>query len=324
MAVRIGMVGAGGIARHHVNQLKQIEDVKIVAVCDINRTAAQDMAAGLGAAVYVDHNTMYQQEKLDAVYVCVPPFGHLDIELQAAKRGIHIFVEKPVHLVLDKALAIRDEIEKSKVINSVAYCLRYLKCYQFAKETLAGKKAAMVTGYYLGGMPGTPWWRVKEKSGGQHTEQTTHAFDAVRYLCGDVKTVYARAFQGIMNKKVENYDIEDASIVNLEFESGTIGAVLSTCIIPQGHLRGVAVYCDELVIEVPGDRVKIIERGRTTEHLNTNNMYLDESKAFIEAVKTGKQDGILSSYRDGVETLRVTLAADQSMRTGKPVHLVRN
>lgn len=326
MSIRIGMVGAGGIARRHADVLKELEDVEVIAVCDIDKNRAQELASRFGASTYVDHKTMYESEKLDCVYVSVPPFAHLDIEVEAARRGIHIFVEKPVHLVLEKSLMIRDEIEKSGVINSVGYCLRYASSYCRTKELLEGRVPTMLLACEIGGMPETPWWRVKEQSGGQHTEQATHLFDLARYLLGEVRSVYARAFKGIMEKKVENYNIEDASAVTLEFESGAIGVVLSTCIIPQGHLRehGVMIYCDETVIEAPGDRVRVIERGRTTEESFPSQPHREESVVFLEAVKSSNQSLIRSSYRDAVETLRLTLSADGSMQTGKAVQIVRD
>ena len=86
-------------------------------------------------------------------------------------------------------------------------------------------------GYWMGGMPGVPWWRVRAESGGQHVEQTTHIFDLCRYLVGsDVVAVHGFAGQGSMTD-VPNYDVDDMSVVNLKFASGAVANITSACML---------------------------------------------------------------------------------------------
>jgi myo-inositol 2-dehydrogenase/D-chiro-inositol 1-dehydrogenase len=61
------------------------------------------------------------------------------------------------------------------------------------------------------------------------------------------------------------------------------------------------------------------EANRREEYSSRDNPYLNEDRAFIEAIRTGDASLIRSTYSDGVRTLAVTLAADESARTGKPV-----
>src|SRR5512141_380204 len=81
--VRVGFIGAGGIASRHVGDLLQFADVKIVALADPAQERAQTQAQRCGAQVYGDYREMLDKTPLDALYICVPPFAHGDLELAA-------------------------------------------------------------------------------------------------------------------------------------------------------------------------------------------------------------------------------------------------
>ena len=93
---RIGFIGVGGIAQEHLKNLRQIEGARVVAVCDVNPEPAERVAGEWGARPYADFRTMLDDEQLDALYVCVPPFAHQGQELLAVERGIPFLVEKPI------------------------------------------------------------------------------------------------------------------------------------------------------------------------------------------------------------------------------------
>ena len=96
MATKVGFVGAGGRAQNHMRVLNGMEDVEIVAICDVNETTAQDVASEYGSKAYTDHHDMLDNEDLTAMYVVVPTFAHFDAEILAAQKGIHLMLEKPV------------------------------------------------------------------------------------------------------------------------------------------------------------------------------------------------------------------------------------
>ena len=176
-------------------------------------------------------------------------------------------------------------------------------------------------GYFMSRMPGTPWWRVREKSGGQVVEQTTHIFDLARFFAGEVATVGAAASAGIMEKQVEDFDVDDASSVVLKFRQGAIANITSACIMPERGSIGLSVLCQGTLVKIEPGKLTIEEKGKTTEILCHDDPYLAENAAFINAVKTGDASAIKSDYGDGVKTLAVTLAANESMKTGKTVAL---
>ncbi|MGC4376669.1 Gfo/Idh/MocA family oxidoreductase [Fictibacillus sp. Mic-4] len=317
--VKVGFVGVGGIAGAHLRNVQQDPQAEIVAVCDIVKENAEKKGAEYGARAYTDIDLMLEKEMLDALFICVPPFAHGEIEEKAAKKGIHLLVEKPLGLDLDTVNRKAEAIRKAGIVNASGYCLRYLDTVQKAKEYLKDKTVAMVRGHYLTSWVPTPWYREMKKSGGQLVEQSTHTIDMIRYLVGEIDKVYANMSLVLLND-IENIDIPDVTSVNFTFESGGVGHLDST-VIQYDHRMGVELLGRDFRVVIDGVNVIIEERGKTTTYKSGIDFYAAQDRAFIEAVQTKNQDLVLASYEDGVKTLAVTLAANESQKSGQAVSL---
>ena len=253
--VKLGFIGTGGMAGAHMRNLKDnFEDVEFCAMCDISEDRAKARAEEYGGNAYADYRVMYDKEDLDAVYICTPPFAHGEQERIACEQGIAMFIEKPIHSELEPAIIINDyTLNRRGVITSIGYHWRYGGNAQNAKAMLEEQPQILgALGYWIGGMPGTPWWRVRAESGGQHVEQTTHIFDLARFLVGsDGKTVHGVAASGSMTH-VENYDIDDISMVNIEFKNGAVANIVSSCAMEGFGRVHLEVFTRGLVVTVGG------------------------------------------------------------------------
>jgi predicted dehydrogenase len=224
MTVRVGFIGAGGIANAHLQVLRHMEGVRIAAFCDVDRERAESHAAAYNGRAYTDVHAMLDAEKLEAVYICVPPHAHVGQEEALIERGIPFFVEKPIANTLEKAESIAAAVEKAGLLTSVGYHWRYMTYSQLARERLAGKTIGMALGYWMGGMPGVYWWRRQDLSGGQMVEQTTHIIDLARDLCGEIVEVYA-AMSTRASGDIENCTVTDVGTMTVKFASGAVGAI---------------------------------------------------------------------------------------------------
>ncbi len=317
--IRIGFVGTGGIAQAHFDALSRIEDVQLVAFCDVEAVRAEAAAGRFGGRAYTDWERMLRDESLDALYVCVPPHAHEGIEERAAEKGIHLFVEKPVARTLERARQVEAAIQKAGVLSCVGYHFRYFGSTDRARERLEGLPVVMSIGYWHGGMPGVGWWRKHALSGGQLIEQTTHIVDLARYLMGEIVQVHAYFAQGVVPLPHPDGDVSEAGVVALRFASGAVGVITNTCVLNTPGEIALKIYSPDRVLEVGWGRLVEIEPNRREEYTSRDNPYLTENRTFIEAVRTGDGRAIRSPYSDGVRTLAVTLAADESARTGLPV-----
>ena len=126
MTVKIGFVGTGGIANHHMRTLSEIPTAAMVAFCDVIEEKAVTAATTYGGKAYTCYEEMYDSEALDAVYICLPPFAHNRQELAAIERDLPIFVEKPVATTMAKAREIESALAARNLISAVGYHWRYM------------------------------------------------------------------------------------------------------------------------------------------------------------------------------------------------------
>jgi myo-inositol 2-dehydrogenase/D-chiro-inositol 1-dehydrogenase len=322
--VRIGFIGTGGIAGAHFNTLSQIEDAQPVAFCDVATDKAEAAARRFEGQAYSNPRKMLEAETLDAVYVCLPPHAHKDAEILAAQRGCALFVEKPLSNSMRTAERIAAAIQDAGVTASVGYHWRYMGSTERVQKLLTAKNAPQVSmayGRWLGGFPGVPWWRRMNQSGGQLVEQCTHIVDLARYLIGDIKKVYCCSALREMNKVYEGTTVPDVTALTIEFESGAIGYVATSCLLGSVGDVGLSLMLRDTIYDLHGNSLTVRQGAETHTYEHKNSAMLDEDRAFIKAVKTGKKLGIKSTYVDALKTLAVTLAANQSAKTGKPVKL---
>lgn len=314
---KIGFVGAGGNAQGHMQRVAALEGARITAVCDILPERAEAAAAKYGATAYTDYRKMLDQEELHALYVSVPPFAHYDAEIRAAERGLHLFIEKPVALTMEKGLEIWNAIARAGVISCVGYQMRYSPYVENVREFLADKNILMVVGRRWGGLVGGPWWQKMELSGGQLVEQSTHQIDLIRYWVGEVRRVYA-TYALRVHGKVPGITIPDLQAIQMEFANGAIGHFVSSCTGTPGG-SGYEIYLEgmRLTFERSGPPVLHPENAAPLDTQPRESPSIDQ--VFIEAVRTGDGSRIKSPYLDALKTLDVTLAANRSAKEGRPV-----
>ncbi len=317
MAVKVGFIGTGGIAGAHLNSLKNFDDVEFVAMCDVVEEKAKKRANEFGGKPFADYKEMFDKVDMDALYVCTPPFAHGEQERIACHKGIPMFIEKPIGVTWEQSVIINEMIKQTNLITSVGYHWRYGADAQTALKLLKDEIVLGSLGYWMGGMPGVSWWRVRAESGGQHVEQTTHIFDLCRFIVGsNAVLVHGVANSGGMTD-VENYDVDDISMVNIEFENGVIANIASACAMKGFGRVKWEVFCPGLVLTLGGGELSV-NRGGETEEVEAEPT-LNRDRVFIDAVKSGDGSKILSPYSDALETHKITMAASKSFKTGKAV-----
>ncbi|MEM2960382.1 MAG: Gfo/Idh/MocA family oxidoreductase [Candidatus Bathyarchaeia archaeon] len=322
----VGFIGCGGIASVHAGRLKALEEVNMVAFTDAIEERAKLMAAKYGGRYYKDWHEMMNKEKLDVVYICLPPFAHTDEVMIAAEKGIHIFIEKPIALDMGLAGQMAKAIEKSGVKSQVGYNCRFGYAIEEAKRLVESGEAGeigLAMGMYWCHFIREDWWIDKSKSGGQLVEQSTHLFDALRYICGDVEVVY-----GQMNRKfwtnVPNMTIEDVSSTVFKFKSGAIGTITATTWGANAQWwfkwwMAAKNYTFESRDVNTLTLYSTKSPTKVTTIFEERDTYLLEAKDLVKAILEDKKTRV--PIEEGVKTLEFTLAAVKSAETGKPITL---
>jgi myo-inositol 2-dehydrogenase / D-chiro-inositol 1-dehydrogenase len=319
--MKIGFVGTGWFTNKHANMLGEMNGIEVTAFCGTSLEKAETEARKWSNAKgYTNIEEMLDRQKLDAVYICVPPMAHGAIEQALMERRIPFFVEKPLG-INDEPFEVARKIEEQGLITSVGYHWRYMDISKKAQALLQEREVGMALGYWMGNMPMVPWWRNVNKSGGQFMEQTTHIVDLLRFLCGEVKEVYAAYSNRMMESKVEGTTVSDVGSVILKLKNGIVANISNTCILPESNKAGLEVYTNEGVMEITSNLLRDIQGKELNEYRNKMDPYKVENEIFLNAVKTGDPTQILSTYKDAVKTHEITLAASKSAMNGEPVSL---
>ena len=316
---RIGVLGAGFIGRRHLDKLLGFEDVRVVAVADSLIDRAREAAASSGATAYDDYRRMLDDNELDALYICVPPFAHGAPEMAALERGLPFFVEKPLAVDLETAETIARGVQDRELVTAVGYHWRYLDTTERVRELLSENPARLALGYWLDTTPPPDWWVREAGSGGQMVEQTTHIFDLARLLVGEVTRMYAASAK-TERPTFPSADVGDVSVAALHFASGALGTVSSTCLLRGPHRIGLHLFCEGMVVELSEFELVVdAGEGRPIRKAQ-GDPFAREDRDFVDAVR-GEADRIRVPYAEAIRTHRLATAAARAAREGRVVEL---
>lgn len=323
MNLNIGIVGTGWFSKVHGDILAETEGARVAAACGTSMEKANALASRYpGARGYDSLTAMLDSERLDAVYLCIPPMAHEGMETELIARGIPFLVEKPLGVDLDGPCRILEQLRRNPVITSVGYHFRYKQSVDQLKALLKGQTIGMALGTWMGSMPGVAWWRKQEGSGGQFIEQTTHLVDLLRYIAGEVEEVYAAYGNRVVQNQHEGVTVPDVGTVTLKLSSGAVANISNTCVLPGavGEV-GLSLYTEQGILAWEPDRLEVKSHGVTTSYSSTDNPYAAETAAFLHAVRTGDASRIRSDYADAIRTQAVTCTALESSLSGQPVRV---
>jgi len=322
--MNIGIIGAGRIARAHFERLIKMEDVKIRGVADIIFSRAKEMAEKCGANAYSSFEELLDNEKeLDALFICTPPYNREPENLiKSAKRGIHLFIEKPPARTLVAGEKLLDVFDRADIIVSVGFLWRYSDLAVKLKDYLKYRKCAMIVSRWYHTIPPIAWVRDKERAGGQVVDQSIHLIDLMRYLVGEAKTVYSQSSRGLF-PEIEDFINDDASVTIITFQDGTVATLASTySLFPNPeHGPKIEFIAKKLRLEGSLNYLKIFTPEDIESFEFSDDPMEREQLAFFNAIKNGNKGEILSSYEDSLNTLKISLSVNISMDTGEVITL---
>lgn len=329
--LRVGLIGCGGRMKRHMEALEQMEDVVVAAVADPVEERRLAAAERFGCkSVYRDHSELYDHAKedgLDAVYISIEPTAHSDTETRAIELGLPFLVEKPMTLDLRQAETIARLAEEKNLVTAVGFQDRYLDLIDMIKQELPHHpQGGLVYGSWVGGIPGVWWWQKKSTCGGQLVEQNIHLLDGLRYLYGEPLSVYATCSRGIVTAGVDasaEYDTDDHSTAVIQFPNNVTATLVSGCYCTTARPRnGLVITLRDMILDYKlRDSLIIRTRNETREIKAQNNQTFDLDRAFIDAVRADDPKAVRSPYGDALKSLRLGLAANESMESGQVVRL---
>jgi predicted dehydrogenase len=316
VTVRVGLVGAGGVGARHARTLAAFDDVDLVAVCDPVRASAEALADEVGAGCADDVADLLAAG-VDAVWLCVPPFAHGELERSVLRAGLPLFVEKPLAADVRVAEQVADAVAAAGVPTATGYHWRHLDTVDRARSVLAGTAVRLVGARWWGTTPPPAWWSRQEQSGGQVVEQATHVLDLVRVLAGEVEEVVG----GAAPSSSSGRDVPDATAAVLRFESGAVGTVSTSCVLPAPTAAGLDVVGDGVSVELTETALRVRTRdGEENAEPAVDGRYAVD-RAFVDVLSGRPAPAGLVDVAEALRTHRLAWAVAEAARTGGAVRV---
>ena len=145
MSIRIGIVGAGKMGLSHFAIANAHPKATVVAVCDTSRYVLSVLKKFARVATYRDFEAMIDDAGLDAIIVATPTATHYRCTELALRRGLHVFVEKPLTLSPFESRALADLTEERRRVNQVGFHNRFIGTFREARRLVHAGALGTVT-----------------------------------------------------------------------------------------------------------------------------------------------------------------------------------
>jgi len=329
--LNVGLIGAGRLGRVYARDLAgRIPETRLVAVADSAGNVAQDIADEFDVPKwFTDANALIDDRSVDAIVIVTPTQAHREQVMAAAGRRKPTFCEKPPALSLSEVAAMKAAIEASGMLFQMGFQRRFDPGYAAAKKQIdEGRIGTSLVFKATSRDPFRPSleYANPKSSGGLLIDMGIHDFDLARWFMGDVKTISAIGAT-IAYPELKTVGDIDNAVVSLTFASGTLGVIdltrsgiygydISTEIlglqgtIRIGYLRETAILIMTKEHGVSHDVVPyFMERFR--------DAYTNQLQNFAQNVLHDRPPPI--TIDDGMEALRLGVAATRALETGQTV-----
>lgn len=331
--LRYLVVGLGSIGKRHLRNIKKIDPEGFVTIWHTHakRSDMEIMDTLPERVVYSFEEAIDQ--KPDVAFITNPSSAHIAVAIKLARKGIDLFIEKPLSSSLDCVEELLQIQKDKRILIMVGYNLRFHPPLQILKQCVGEGKIGKLIGIRAEVGHFLPEWRpgtdyrssvsARSELGGGAVLELSHELDYALWLAGEVTSVTAQTDR-ISDLEI---DVEDTAEIILRFASGALGSI---------HLdmvqRPSTRYC-----KVMGTKGTIIWDGTTdsvrlfsneTGHWSTlhdaqkidwNKMYISELEHFFACIRKRKEPLITGT--DGKKVLQVALAALQSSREQRIITL---
>lgn len=253
--IKAAIVGTGFIGPAHLEALRRLPNVEVVALCEVTQELANEKAKVLGIPRAYTFDEMLKQDDIDVVHICTPNFLHLAQAKAVLESEKHVICEKPLAVKIHEAEELVKIASATGLVNAVHFNLRYYPMVRQMK-TMREKgdlgEVYSVMGSYL-----QDWlffqtdynWRLEpDKSGDSRAiaDIGSHLLDITEYVTGlkitevmaDFSTVHKTRLKPL--KAIETYsdtklqasdyaevpiNTEDHATVLLRFDNGSKGSI---------------------------------------------------------------------------------------------------
>jgi predicted dehydrogenase len=330
----IGLVGAGRMGSVHGRLIaRSVANARLAAIADVNVEAARHLAAELGEPpVFASLEDMLAAGGVDAVLIATSSRHHLAAIQAAAAAGRDVLCEKPIALTMADTKTAIAAVEAAGTRLQVGFMRRWDPDYARARARLASGRlgrAILFKSLQFDAEPPPAAFADPAVSGGIMVDMGIHEFDLARWLMAD-EVVEVHAFgSSVAWPELATVGDVDSAVVNLRFRGGATGTV---------ELARTTTYGEDVRTEVLATRGSVwigdlptsrgawsggVESGGVAADLadpavpRFEAAYAAQTRAFVDAILA--DEPVAVGGEEGAAALAIAVAADRSMREGRPV-----
>ena len=318
--LRAAVVGCGGAGANHTAGYRRAAGAELVAVCDLDKTRADSLAAEYDVASYADLSGMLSEADPDVVSVATPEKHHVDPTVTALESGADVLCEKIMAASVADGRRMVAAAEETSGTLAVDYNYRHMPSFSRIAQAIESGEIG----------------DVDLVSADAHAYGWHHVLDLLVYLLGEPESVHA-SLNHDPTDVAEQFRLDDVLYVpssvataTLAFDGGalaTVSASMNTSL--DDHLIDLAVYGSagrvRLTGMTPGDSTGTVASGPLADELRgVESVSLDESfelsvEAFVDAVRDGRDPPTTGA--DGLRRLELERAVVESAESSEWVSL---
>lgn len=317
------VIGCGSIGARHAENLKALGVGKIFF---LRHSKSGKLPAGHFASL-----SAALRENPDFAVIANPTSLHLSVAARLAKKGIDLFIEKPLSNSARGVSELTRIVKNKKLVTMVGYNFRFhpqlIQIKKLIESGAIGKvlSARVEVGQYLPDWhPGEDYavgYAAKKSLGGGVILTLIHEIDYMSWLMGKPKRVFCFADK-VSNLKI---DVEDAAEILIQYDNGALGEAHLDYLqrVPRRNLEIVGEKGTILWDYFDGE-IKVYKNKKWSAHklsrkFDRNQMFVREMKHFLDCV--GKREETMIPIAEGAKSLGIALSAKKSSSTGKVISL---
>ena len=327
---RIALLGAGRIAKVHVESIVGHPRTELAWVVDVNRAAAESMAAAHGARAAVEAEAALADPEVAAIVIASSTPTHADFIEAGAAAGKHVFCEKPIDLDIARVRACLANIEGSGAKLFVAFNRRFDPHFQHLKAELdAGAIGRLEQLSITSRDPGPPPGDYVRASGGLFRDMTIHDLDLTRHLLGEEPVELWASASTLVSDEIAALGDFDSAVVGMRTASGKLAVITNSRRTTYGYDQRIEAHGSEGMLAAGNVPESTLVHGGAHGFTGQKAMhfflerysqaYRAEWRHFVD-VLDGKAEPSPTGI-DGARALALADAAFESVATGRRIAL---
>jgi myo-inositol 2-dehydrogenase/D-chiro-inositol 1-dehydrogenase len=328
--VGMAVLGCGRIGRMHARNLARHPRAKLVMVFDVLAEAAQQTAAELDVRIARSVDEVLSAADVGGVLVATPTDTHVALIKAAVRAGKAVLCEKPVDLDLERARACWSEIAGSKPRVMIGFNRRFDPSFRALRERVQrGEIGTLELAVITSRDPAPPPATYIKASGGLMRDMTIHDFDMARYLAGDIAQVHAFG-ANLVDPGIGKLGDIDTCTISLHARAGALIQINNSRRCVYGYDQRIEAFGSNGMLQAGNQYATSVESwgaGHTGAREPVLHFFIEryreaytsEVDSFVSSLEQGRP--MSPDFGDGLQALRLAVAADESLRTGQVVDL---